>query len=464
MTGLKLKNNNDQSLSNIRYLTFKYVCVWMLLMILSTVFVCLASYSLFRSQGIHSALHEMRVSVPPATYSSDLEQTELEYKPYTRAFMHFSEMPEIVGTSLFTKNGSFIVSSKLRQNLDRKEVSQSRKLFNGWEDYYINDAKIYERRFWTGTFKSADHVVPVMLPILYTDEVVNSVAKVAIDFSDHIERAKRYALFVFAIALLMNLISFGVLYRRFKSNVVTIKRKSKEVTAQVGSLSDLLDSNKDVQRTMKTASSRAVELNEQFLRRTGADLHDGPAQLIGYAMLRINEISNKEAVRSLSHEFHAVKEALETSLDEIRGISSGLVLPELETLSLEESLSKVVVLHTTKSECKVKEYYKDLPKDMPLPIKICAYRFVQEGLNNAERHGQAKNCRVTANVTNGVLNISLKDDGMGFRKSILEERSGQLGLIGLKDRVESLGGTFSVNSELGVGTAIKLSIELVNDD
>ncbi len=123
-----------------------------------------------------------------------------------------------------------------------------------------------------------------------------------------------------------------------------------------------------------------------------------------------------------------------------------------------------MVLHTTKSECKVKEYYKDLPKDMPLPIKICAYRFVQEGLNNAERHGQAKNCRVTANVTNGVLNISLKDDGMGFRKSILEERSGQLGLIGLKDRVESLGGTFSVNSELGVGTAIKLSIELVNDD
>ena len=47
---------------------------------------------------------------------------------------------------------------------------------------------------------------------------------------------------------------------------------------------------------MKTASSRAVELNEQFLRRTGADLHDGPAQLIGYAMLRINEISNKEVI------------------------------------------------------------------------------------------------------------------------------------------------------------------------
>jgi len=262
----------------------------------------------------------------------------------------------------------------------------------------------------------------------------------------------------------MNLFSFGVLYRRFRLSVLTINRQAKELNKQVDSLSESLDTNDDLRKSMKTASRRAVELNEQFLRRTGADLHDGPAQLIGYAMLRLNQMSDKQEVKTLGHEFHAIKEALETSLEEIRGISSGLVLPELEAMSLEECINKVVAVHGTKSDCVIKEYYKDIPEELPMPIKICTYRFIQEGLNNAERHGKADKCRITANVTSGVLHVSLKDNGVGFRTSLLDKRNTRLGLLGLKDRVESLGGTFSINSKLAVGTALKLSINLHDVD
>jgi len=215
-----------------------------------------------------------------------------------------------------------------------------------------------------------------------------------------------------------------------------------------------------MQTSIKTASARAVELNEQFLRRVGADLHDGPAQMIGFAAMRLNKISKEDAAKALGHEFHAVREALDESLDEIRGISSGLVLPELASMSFEQCLRKVVLLHSSKSDAEVEQFYSDLPDDIQLPIKICAYRFVQEGLNNAERHGKATKCRLRSDIRDGVLVVSLKDNGMGFRKSQLSTDVGHLGLMGLKDRIESLGGKFNINSELGVGTALKFSVDL----
>lgn len=233
---------------------------------------------------------------------------------------------------------------------------------------------------------------------------------------------------------------------------------------QILRLSNLLAINKTMQKSMKTANSRAVELNEQFLRRIGSDIHDGPAQSIGYAVLRLDRITKGQTSSEFKQEFHVVKEALTNSLTEIRGISSGLVLPELEQMTLEECFKTVVRRHAEHSEIIVSQYYKDLPEDIALPVKISAYRFVQEGLNNAHRHGRAKKCRVSAYVKDGVLHLSLKDNGMGFRKSQLSAQDGHLGLMGLKDRIESLGGRFSINSELGVGTAIKVSIALYDDE
>jgi signal transduction histidine kinase len=291
-----------------------------------------------------------------------------------------------------------------------------------------------------------------------------SLVRVDYNFQAALSVARNYGFRLLLVAFAGSLLLFLALYYTFQSGIKTIKRQEKKLNQQIARLSNLLSSNKNMQKSMKTASARAVELNEQFLRRVGADLHDGPAQMIGFAVLRLNQVSKQEAAKMFGHEFHAVREALDESLNEIRGISSGLVLPELETLSLEECLRKVVILHGAKSKTEVAQYYQELPSDIPLPIKICAYRFIQEGLNNSHRHGEAKKCRLSAYVKNDELTISLKDNGIGFRKSKLKQGGAHLGLVGLKDRVESLGGKFSINSELGVGTALKVVINLADDE
>ena len=233
------------------------------------------------------------------------------------------------------------------------------------------------------------------------------------------------------------------------------------IGAQIDQLEDLLSQAKSHQRAMRSASSHAVQLNEQFLRRIGSDLHDGPAQSISYAILRLRSFQERPAMKELGHEYYVLIESLETALNELRGLSHGLVLPELAKMTLEQSLRKVTRLHRTKHVSEdIEEHYVNLEQEIDLGIKICAYRFVQEGLNNATEHGQPDRVRVSAVINDGVLRVSLKDDGMGFRLSKLEDDHGRLGLKGLRDRIESLGGRFNIASVVGSGVALKLTIPL----
>jgi len=290
-----------------------------------------------------------------------------------------------------------------------------------------------------------------------------AVVLINVDNSTGFGRQRVAAMLLMVFLLLSTALLFTMLYFTFLRGIRTIDEQEQKMNQQIASLSNLLTINKSMQKSIRTASARAVELNEQFLRRTGADLHDGPAQMIGFSIMRLNQALDKDESNLIGPEFHAIKQALEESLEEIRGISSGLVLPELENMSLEQCMRKVVLLHTSTHKTEVGEFYHDIEHEIPLPIKICAYRFVQEGLNNATRHGQAEKCRLTVSLKDELLQISLKDNGVGFRKSQLNNDGKHLGLVGLKDRIESLGGKLVINSELGVGTSLKLSVNLIGE-
>ncbi len=347
---------------------------------------------------------------------------------------------------------------------ERELEAFNRILENPDIDNVVLDERFTEINTWLDAVVNKPKVLPMLVRLTDGTGRDLGIAKLTRDFSGALVGPRHFGFRLLVFALLAALLLFSMLYLNFRRGVKTIERQEQKLTHQISRLSNLLAINKTMQKSIKTASARAVELNEQFLRRVGADLHDGPAQMIGYAVLRLNNVSKNEAAKQFGHEFHAVKEALDESLEEIRGISSGLVLPELEQMSLEECLRKVITLHGAKSDAEVAQFYQDLPQDIPLPIKICAYRFLQEGLNNAHRHGAAEKCRVSAYVQKDELIIALKDNGMGFRKSTLGSGSGvHLGLTGLKDRIESLGGTFAINSELGVGTALKFSVSLNED-
>ncbi|QND57696.1 sensor histidine kinase [Mesorhizobium huakuii] len=239
----------------------------------------------------------------------------------------------------------------------------------------------------------------------------------------------------------------------------TIDDQRGALRRQVSELQGLVTQNSALRQRVQRASRRATALNERYLRRIGADLHDGPAQLVALAALRMDSpvfSGDGHWGESRSTEVAMIRKTLEDAMREIRGICTGLVLPQIETAATMDILRLAVNEHERRTGTSVA---LTLPRHLPEPgasEKISIYRFVQEGLNNAYRHGRAKDQAVRAGMKSGRLFVEVSDGGPGFDPARVEG----LGLAGLRERVESIGGQFqTLTGAHGTRLVISLSIE-----
>jgi signal transduction histidine kinase len=233
----------------------------------------------------------------------------------------------------------------------------------------------------------------------------------------------------------------------------TIDRQRAELHAQVDRLTELLAQNEALHVRVSRASAHTTELNERFLRRISAELHDGPAQDLGLALLRIDQVIARNP--ACADELSTVEASTQHAMQEIRAISSGLGVPQLETLTLADTLARAIKVHQRRTPTLVTMQLEQLPEQVPLPLKITAYRLIQEALSNAARH--APDCPVTVRAATiaDELVIEVLDDGPGFDPSAVKvDEADHLGLAGMRERAESLGGRFEVDSAPGHGTRL----------
>jgi len=263
-------------------------------------------------------------------------------------------------------------------------------------------------------------------------------------------------LMVAATTLVMALVLVGIVH----SGTVLIERQRR-------SLQKALDENSTLLKRIERASGRSAELTEQQLRRVSADLHDGPAQLISLAALRIGSLTLKHNDKKTRGEVEAISSALSEAMGDIRAICKGLSLPEIEKQSLSEIIKSVVGSHEAHSSTNVALQLPTGDIELEPHVKICIYRFVQEGLNNAFRHGAGRGQRVVAELSgNNQLQVSVYNDiAPEKQKTDLDENSktpqgSGLGLIGLRERVEALGGNFSFTSSAEKGACLQMSVNL----
>lgn len=236
----------------------------------------------------------------------------------------------------------------------------------------------------------------------------------------------------------------------------TIESQQRVLTERVVELSDL-------RKRLQRASRRSTELNEIFLRRVGADLHDGPAQLLAFALLKLDELSSESTTSAnRSALVLNIKEPLQDALTEIRSLSGGLTLPGFAGLTTREVLEKAAASHERRTSVQVHRDFiqTQCSVDLPESILICTYRFVQETLNNAFQHGQTEEAFLTAHLNSNSFTVTVADSGVGFDPVAVELESLSLGLAGLRERIESVGGTFDLKSTPGKGTSVCASFNL----
>lgn len=238
----------------------------------------------------------------------------------------------------------------------------------------------------------------------------------------------------------------------------TIDQQSRALQERVGELSRLLVRNRLLNRRVRRASQRAVALNESYLRRIGADLHDGPAQLVALAALRLDSAALAGGPASdprRRREISAIRANLDDALREIRTICSGLVLPQIETAELPEILSRAVAAHEQRNDTRVELTLSGDAPALSASEKTCIYRFVQEALSNGRRHGGGQGLAVRQACADGEVEIEVADRGPGFDPDAVSP--GSLGLAGLRERVESLGGRFGIDSS-AAGTRVWMGL------
>jgi len=230
---------------------------------------------------------------------------------------------------------------------------------------------------------------------------------------------------------------------------------------RVAELSQLLAQNEKLHERVQRASRRTSEINEQYLRRIGSDLHDGPAQLLALAALRLDSLKSTilempEKVDRRS-DLDVVQESLADALVDIRDICTGLTLPDLDDLSPANLLTKAAKEHERRTKTVVKVDIQSAPDAIEKSMKICLYRFVQEVLSNAYRHAGGAGQRLTCRYDGGVFEVEASDTGPGFVSSDKAPTTHGLGLPGLEERIESLGGTLQIISAPGEGARLILS-------
>ena len=269
------------------------------------------------------------------------------------------------------------------------------------------------------------------------------------------------------------LIIFLLLALLVKRASTTIVLQQSELREKVTQLTALLAQNEQLHERVQRAAERTTTLNERFLHRISADLHDGPAQGLALALMRMKSLADMCGScpvtvgknPSVADEFGTLHSALQFALDDLRAIAKGLHLPEIEQLSLSETARRAIRDFERKTGIEVALAIDGVPGEVPLPVKITLFRLLQESLANSFRHCGGADQRVTLNMHDDHLLVEIADSGKGFDPGAALSDV-HLGLAGLRERVEILGGIFSVQSAPGRGTTVyaTLPVVLLEDD
>ena len=214
----------------------------------------------------------------------------------------------------------------------------------------------------------------------------------------------------------------------------------------------------------KRLLDRTVQAAEEERARIAANLHDGPIQRLtglGYA----TALARLHVERGETADSSRILEGLEAEIGgevkALRQLMIELRPPVLDELGLSAALSDCADEFERRSgvRCTVRSTAR---MRLPRPLETVLYWVAQEALTNIRKHAGASRAWVLLSVENGMAQLKVSDDGVGFDVARTQRHGGQehFGLAGMRQRVEMAGGTWEVQSHPGRGTTVTATLPL----
>lgn len=242
-------------------------------------------------------------------------------------------------------------------------------------------------------------------------------------------------------------------------------RKSVEESLRISerTSSDLLEKSLQLQEELRLLSRRLLTVQEEERKRISRDLHDLVAQTLTNINLQLATLKTTTAInaaefeKKIEHTRHLVEKSVELVHRFARELRPAL-LDDLGLISVLQSYLKSF-LENTGIRTKLTAFadVENLDNDK----RTVLFRVAQEALSNVAQHAKASEVEVTIEQRGKLVSMEIHDNGEGFEvgKDMFSGKQGQrLGLLGIRERVEMIDGSFSVKSTPGKETTVSVEI------
>lgn len=204
---------------------------------------------------------------------------------------------------------------------------------------------------------------------------------------------------------------------------------------------------------------KIIEAQEEERRKLSREIHDGPAQMLANVMLRSQIIDKvyRESPEQGVQEIHDLRKMVRSALYEVRRIIYDLRPMALDDLGLIPTLKKYLsTIEEYNDKTKISFVFIGSEKRIPSKFEVALFRLVQEAVQNALKHAEAREIVVKLELTRDHVTVVVKDNGKGF--DIREKKKDSFGLIGMRERVDLLEGHLTIDSSVGAGTVIMIQV------
>jgi signal transduction histidine kinase len=256
--------------------------------------------------------------------------------------------------------------------------------------------------------------------------------------------------------------------RQLKKEILQRQAAEKALKKSEQHYSLLLEQSHHMQEQLRSLSRQVLSAQEDERRRISRELHDEVAQVLTGVNLHLARLKQEATAdtRDLKKRITRTQRLVEKSVNVVHRFARQLRPPALDDLGLFSVLHSYITdfAKQTKLSVHFVSFAQRRIEELDSTKRTVLYRVAQESLTNVAKHAKASQVNVRIEKRRGVIRMEVRDNGKSFEVQdvLRSRRKGHLGLLGMRERVETIGGHFTVESEPGKGTTIRAEIPFAN--
>ena len=204
---------------------------------------------------------------------------------------------------------------------------------------------------------------------------------------------------------------------------------------------------------------KLIGVQEEERKRISRELHDQTGQALTSLMMGLKGLEDNSPAGSRCH-LDELRQTVRQTLEDLHRLSLELRPPLLDDMGLQAAIGRYVEQWRELHRLDVAMHIRgSCPEHLNREVEVAVFRIVQEALTNVAKHAKASHVSVVLNCEEDKLSLVLEDDGCGFDADVnLQNIGGRLGLIGMEERAQLVGGSLMVESSPGQGTSLFLRV------